>query len=129
MMILRDIETDRFNCTDTERAAFEAGIKLASLYHQFIGTPVGPENRHSLETAMEQAMRTQPHVMEAKVVIDQEVLSGEMGEMGYVSLNEKMISAMVAVRVKDTICTGRMEYISELEYPLMWVESMERKDP
>ncbi|MCI2413518.1 MAG: dihydroneopterin aldolase, partial [Cuniculiplasma sp.] len=26
-----------FHCTDRERAIFEAGIKLGSIYHQYVG--------------------------------------------------------------------------------------------
>ena len=121
---MASIDSDRFNCTFGERAAFEAGIKLASLYHQFIGTPVGEKNRVELETAMEGAMRMQPHVIDAKVTIDHDALIDSMGDMDYCSLNEKMIRAMVKIMVDRKECTARMEYLKEMDYPLMWIEEM-----
>ena len=30
---------DRFACSRRERAVFEAGIKMGTIYHQFVGTP------------------------------------------------------------------------------------------
>ncbi|MFH0966806.1 MAG: dihydroneopterin aldolase family protein, partial [Methanobacteriota archaeon] len=39
--------------SDRERAAFEAGIKLGALYHQWVGTPVSRESANSLKLAME----------------------------------------------------------------------------
>jgi hypothetical protein len=32
-----DVADSYFSCTDSERAAFEAGIKLGTVYHQFVG--------------------------------------------------------------------------------------------
>ncbi len=118
------IDSDRFNCTIRERAAFEAGIKLASLFHQFIGTPVGERNRVQLETAMEGAMRMQPYVIDTQVAIDTIAMVDSMGGKDYCSLGEKMIKAMVKIRVESTECTARIEYLKEMDYPLMWIEEM-----
>ncbi|MEE9268050.1 MAG: dihydroneopterin aldolase family protein, partial [Thermoplasmata archaeon] len=41
---MEDPTADYFECTDAERAAFEAGIKLGSIFHQYVGAPVSPEN-------------------------------------------------------------------------------------
>ncbi len=35
--------------TNREIAAFEAGIKLGALYHQFVGSPISPKTADSLE--------------------------------------------------------------------------------
>ena len=35
-----EVAASRFNCSEKERAIFEAGIKMATIYHQFVGTPV-----------------------------------------------------------------------------------------
>ena len=45
-----------FNCSIRERAVFEAGIKLAAVYHQFIGTPISASNAESLERAIEEGV-------------------------------------------------------------------------
>jgi hypothetical protein len=122
---MRTIETDRFGCSEGERAAFEAGIKLGSLFHQFIGTPVRPESRGDLERAMTSALLCQPHVIGAEVRIDEDVLKSSLNEFGYSSLDGKMIEARVEVVVGEAICTGRLKWIEELGYPLMWVESVD----
>ncbi len=41
-----------FECTEAERAAFEAGIKMGTIYHQFVGVPVSSESVETLERAM-----------------------------------------------------------------------------
>ena len=42
--------------TPVMQAAFEAGIKLGALYHQFIGSPVSRDSADSLERGMSEAM-------------------------------------------------------------------------
>lgn len=121
------IETDQFNCAEGERAAFEAGIKLGSLFHQFIGVPVRAENRSSLEKAMTSAVLTQPHVIEAEVRIDEGELSRSLSRFGYCSLNERMIDAKVSIRVGSSICNARLGWMEEMGYPLMWIESMRKE--
>lgn len=121
---MRAIESDLFNCTDGERAAFEAGIKLGSLYHQFIGVPVRPESRKDLERSMTAAVMSQPHVVDAKVTIDEEVLRESLTRFGYCSLKDRMMAAEVTIRVNETCCRARMDWIEELGYPLMRIESI-----
>ena len=125
---MKTIETDMFECSDGERAAFEAGIKLGSLFHQFIGVPVRDENRKDLENAMRSAVLTQPHVVEAEVRIDEEELSRSVSRFGYCSLNERMIDATVQIRFESTICTARLGWLEEMGYPLMWIESIRKEN-
>ena len=63
-----------FHCTDGERAAFEAGIKLGGLFHQFVGTPVSLGNVESIEQGIRDAVRAQPFVKVVHVVIDRKML-------------------------------------------------------
>ena len=39
MVSREDLANSRFNCSVKERACFEAGIKMGTIYHQFVGTP------------------------------------------------------------------------------------------
>ncbi|HUS56931.1 MAG TPA: dihydroneopterin aldolase family protein, partial [Thermoplasmata archaeon] len=48
-----------FDCSDEERATFEAGIKLGTIYHQFVGVPVSADNVDTLERAMEAGSEVQ----------------------------------------------------------------------
>ncbi|HEU12762.1 MAG TPA: dihydroneopterin aldolase, partial [Euryarchaeota archaeon] len=51
-----------FNCNDRERAVFEAGIKLGTIYHQFVGTPISKDNVEPLERSIEESIKVQPFV-------------------------------------------------------------------
>ena len=55
-----------FTPTKKEIAAFEAGIKLGALYHQFVGSPVSAKTASSLEKAMQESISLQPYVREVK---------------------------------------------------------------
>ncbi|HDL14765.1 MAG TPA: hypothetical protein ENH28_01180 [Euryarchaeota archaeon] len=106
--------------TDGEIAAFEVGIKLGALFHQFTGTPVSIKTKSSLEKAMGEAMKNQPYVIEAEVKIDEEMLRNSLkNPFGYVSLEGKMIYARVRIKFGNASFTGVLEYSPEIDYPEM----------
>ncbi|MEK6986497.1 MAG: dihydroneopterin aldolase family protein, partial [Candidatus Thermoplasmatota archaeon] len=72
----RDPTKDYFAGNDRDRAAFEAGIKLGSIYHQFIGAPLTRETARDLERAIEAGTRVQPLVEDVRVRIDRTRLHG-----------------------------------------------------
>ncbi|BAW31759.1 MAG TPA: dihydroneopterin aldolase family protein [Methanothermobacter sp.] len=111
-----------FKClSDRERAVFEGAISMGALFHQFIGTPVNKETIYSLKTAMEDSIKLQPSIEDVKVEIDlDDVESG----FGYVSLEGKMLNVKITSRFKDVKAIIRMEYIDELNYPLIYVEDV-----
>ena len=113
------LSKEYFNCDKTERAAFEAGIKLASLYHTYMGSPVNLDSVEHFEKAMEKGMMTQPYVKEAEVWIDREVLSSSMSSYGYSSLNERMLKARIRVEYEGVAVVAELGWIEELSYPLM----------
>ncbi len=102
-----------------EIAAFEAGIKLGALFHQFIGVPVSHENAEILEKAMESCMKLQPYVVHAEVKIDREKLSEKLSGFNYCSLEGDMIYARVEVEVEGSRAVGVLEWDEEKRYPLM----------
>ena len=116
-----------FNCSDRERAVFEAGIKLASLYHQYIGSPLNKEKVDHFEKAMEDGMKVQPYVEDAEVKIDRSVLEGSISHFGYGSLNERMLIAKVRISYEGIKVTASMGWIEELHYPLMRIDSIEEE--
>src|SRR5256885_9947679 len=73
-IMARDPTGRYFAGTDRDRAAFEAGIKLGSILHQYIGVPLTRENATSLERAIEAAARVQPLVEGVGVRIDRQRL-------------------------------------------------------
>ena len=113
-----------FKCSDRDRASFEAGIKLASLYHQYVGAPVNRENISYLEDAMENGLLAQPYVVSSSVKIDMEVLDDHLSHYGYASLNDRMIEAMVIVEYMGIRVKASMGWIDELNYPLMRIDSI-----
>lgn len=105
--------------SDREKCVFECGIKLATAYHQFVGTPVSARSRRSLEKAIAQALENQPYVENAQVKIRMR----NTGKSRYVPLNGDMMDVAVVVRYGTARCAGRMKYIKG--YPLMFIEKIE----
>ena len=122
---MRVEETETFkkyfkNLTDRERAVFEGGITLGALFHQFVGTPVSKYNKESLEQAIEEAMKNQPCVYDIKVRIK------DAGEK-YVSLDGRMLDVDLKIKINKTIAHLKLEYIPELDYPLMYVKDIKEE--
>lgn len=113
-----------FNCTDVQRALFEAGIKLGTVYHQFVGTPVSAENVEVLEGAIEASISVQPFVRSVKVIIDRERLRVPTDQYDYLSLSGDMLTVELEVRYKDASVRVAMEYKPELQYPLMFIREV-----
>lgn len=103
--------------TNEEIAAFEAGIKLGAMYHQFVGAPVSIETAASLEQAMEESISLQPYVESVSVKIDRKMLSENF--YGYGELAGKMIRAEVRIDYQGAVVRARLEYDPEKDYPLM----------
>lgn len=114
----------RFNCTERERAVFEAGIKMATIYHQFVGTPVNLDTVQGLEESIANAIEVQPYVDSATVKIDRSVFTKDGDTYSYVSLTGDMIDAVVTIGLRKTKVTAEMRFDEELGYPLMFVSSI-----
>ena len=115
-----------FNCTEPERACFEAGIKLGALFHQFVGVPLNPSNTKHIENAMREAVLSQPYVVGAEVRLDALLVKESLSHFGYCTLEGRMIDAMVTVELGKVRAIARLKQVDALKYPLMWVEKVER---
>jgi len=113
-----------FSCSDRERAAFEAGIKLGTIYHQFVGVPLSSKNVETLEKAIEAGSKVQPFVEDVKVRIDREKLRSKHGVYDYVSLTGDMLNVTLVVRYKTAMAKASMKFIEEMNYPLMFIENI-----
>ena len=113
-----------FGCEARERAAFEAGIKLGTIYHQFVGTPVASSNVDSLEKAIEEGVMVQPFVERVKVNIDRSQLRDKKNEFDYQTLTGNMISVELTIRMDEVRAVTVMRYIDELKYPLMYIKEI-----
>jgi hypothetical protein len=109
-----------------EVAAFEAGIKFGSLYHQFAGTPVSPASADSLARAMEAAIENQPHCVDVQVAIRdadlREAIAAASAE--YVELTGSLLDVSMRIEYEDVTVYASMAM--EDGYPLMQVDSIER---
>ncbi len=117
-----------FSCTDSERAVFEAGIKLAMVYHQFVGVPVTRASARSLEKAIAEAIRIQPWVVRARARIERSALRRSAGRYRYRALDGSMISVDVVTRYGDAEAHCAMRYVGELGYPLMFIRRVVSKE-
>ncbi len=115
----------RFNCTVSERACFEAGIKMATIYHQFVGTPFCDRNVSELEDTIAECIRVQPYVLDAVVRIRRGA-GGKEDQYSYTSLTGDMIDAVVKISLNGTVVTAEMRYDEELQYPLMYVSDVQK---
>ena len=125
MVSREDLANSRFNCSVKERACFEAGIKMGTIYHQFVGTPFSLANVTGLEKAIEDAIKVQPYVSDAKVRINTEGLVRNGDTYSYKSLTGEMIDAVVKIDLDGTKVTAEMRYDAELGYPLMYISKVD----
>lgn len=113
-----------FNCSLRERAVFEAGIKLGTIYHQFVGTPVCAANVDILEKAIQDGVGVQPFVEEVRVHIDRSALRGKKDAYDYQTLTSNMMEVSLVIKIENVRVKAEMRYIEELNYPLMFVREV-----
>jgi len=118
-----DPTREYFDGNDRDRAAFEAGIKLGSIAHQYVGAPLTEATAPSLERAIEAATRVQPFVERVRVRIDRKRMRVR-GPYRYGVLTEDLLHVEVAVRVGSARAVGTLRYVPELDYPLMYLKAI-----
>ena len=121
-----DVDKEYFsNITTRERAIFEGAISMGALFHQFVGTPVNKNTKESLEKAMEDSLNLQPAIENVDVEIRFDKLEESMTEFDYTSLTGDMLDVKIYTKVDDVLAVIRIEFIEELNYPLMYIEKIE----
>lgn len=121
-----DVDEKYFkNISKRERAIFEGAITMGALFHQFIGTPVSIKSVESLEKSIENAMELQPCINRVEIKINREILEKIENEYDYISLTGEMLDVKVVSGYSGKRAVIRLKYISELKYPLMYVEAIE----
>src|SRR5437016_14348283 len=103
-----------FAGSDRDRAAFEAGVKLGSIVHQYVGSPLTSATAPSLERAIEAATRVQPLVERVRVRIDRERMRTR-GPYKYGVLTEELLDVEGSVRVGTEPAGGALRYVPELD--------------
>ena len=121
-----DVDKEYFsNITSRERVIFEGAISMGALFHQFVGTPVNRNTKEGLEKAMEDSLSLQPAIENVEVEIRFDKLEESMTEFDYTSLTGDMLDVKIHTKVDDALAIIRIEFIEELNYPLMYVEDIE----
>jgi hypothetical protein len=116
--------------SDRERACFETGIKLGALYHILSGIPIRNNENiiNSIERGIESAISCQPYVKSVKIYLDREKISGtKESEYDYDEINGKMIQAELIIEYESIHVIAKIEWVPELEYPLMYIEKIHEK--
>lgn len=108
------------NITKRERAIFEGGISMGALFHQFVGTPVNQKTKENLERSIEESFKLQPCIENVEVKIN----LTDNTEFDYISLSGDMLDVRIHTVIDDVKAVIRIEFIEELNYPLMYVEDI-----
>ena len=116
-----ELAAKKFRCSTKERALFEAGIKLGTIYHQFVGVPLDQDSVDALEGAIEKGVLVQPYVESVRVRIDRSIFGPKKDEYSYHSLSGDMLDVVLVIRVDDVRVTAEMRYDPVLKYPLMYI--------
>ncbi len=120
-----DVDKEYFsNITTRERAIFEGAISMGALFHQFVGTPVNKNTKNGLEKSMEESLKLQPAIEDVNVTIRFDKLEQSMTEFEYTSLTGDMLDVKIYTKVENVKATIKIEFIEELNYPLMYVEDI-----
>ncbi len=114
-----DPASNYFSCNDKERAIFEAGVKLGSIYHQYTGIPINKSNVDFLERAIEKAVSAQPFVTMVKVSVDRRKVGKSKPAYRYKTLLGDMMDVKLHIKYGKAIVEGRMAWVSSMNYPLM----------
>ena len=115
------------NINSRERAIFEGAITMGALFHQFIGTPINKESAPSLEKAMKESLELQPAIEKVDAKIDLDRLNSALSTFEYTSLNGDMLDIKIYTKVDNITAIIRIEFIEELNYPLMYVEDIQEE--
>ncbi|MCL2509944.1 MAG: dihydroneopterin aldolase family protein [Methanomassiliicoccaceae archaeon] len=120
-----DLAAKKFKCSTKERALFEAGIKMGTIYHQFVGVPLDQDSVDALEDAIEKGVLVQPYVESVKVEIDRSIFSPKRDEYSYRSLSGEMLDVILVIKIDNIRVKAEMRYDPVLKYPLMYISNME----
>lgn len=114
--------------SNRERACFETGIKLGALYHIMSGIPIRSDDKiiSSIEKGIEAAISCQPYVESVMVILDKEKILGDKdAPFNYDEITGKIIRAELFLKYEDVEVQAKVDWIEELQYPLMYIEKIQ----
>ena len=77
-----------------------------------------------MEKAIEESLSLQPAIENVEAEIKFDKLEENMSGFDYTSLSGDMLDVTIYTKVKNTEAKIRIEFIEELNYPLMYVEDI-----
>ncbi|GBC72059.1 hypothetical protein HRbin02_01849 [Candidatus Calditenuaceae archaeon HR02] len=112
--------------SDSERAAFEAGVALATAYHYLLGLPLPrrPASIKRLLVHMSEGLAAQPFRERVKVRVKRLRIGKSAYKYG--RIDARNIEVSVVVRYGRSRVWGRLSWLEELDYPLMRIEKVVR---
>ena len=116
--------------SERERACFETGIKLGALYHILCGIPIQSNENiiNSIEQGIESAISCQPYVKSVKIHLDRDKILGKKeSEFDYDEITGKIIQAELNLEYESVNVVAKVEWVNQLEYPLMYIEKIHKK--
>ncbi|MEJ2252428.1 MAG: dihydroneopterin aldolase family protein [Candidatus Lokiarchaeota archaeon] len=117
--------------SNRERASFELGIKLGALYHILCGIPIS-KNEYtisSIEKGIEAAISTQPFVKSVNISLNKSKIIGtKSNQYDYDEVTGKIIDAKVKVVYENIEIVGKIKWIDNLNYPLMYVDKIIKRN-
>ncbi|MHA1647922.1 MAG: dihydroneopterin aldolase family protein, partial [Promethearchaeota archaeon] len=137
---MEKIADSYFDATMTarERAIFETGIKLTTIFHQFGGTPIAndPKIIKDVSTGIEAAILSQPYVKKAKIQIifpqdkeeKEERIHGKFHPYDYTEISGRNLVAEVLLEYNNWEIVGKVEWKEDLQYPLMYIKKILEKN-
>ena len=130
------------NLTSRDRAMFELGIKLGALFHQFSGSPISnnPDIITQLTKGIEASIKSQPFVTDVQVKLKvppphlekQKEAQRKDKKKGtpydYTEISGKNLQALITLVYKNWKVIGNIEWVAEIQYPLMFISKIEKID-
>jgi hypothetical protein len=114
--------------SDRERACFEAGIKLGAIFHSVVGLPVLNKEDviKAIQDGITASFKNQPYVrdLRLRINVDTGKQYTKRHEFDYTLIKEHMIDLELDLLYKQTRLSGKIQWIPELGYPLMYVKEI-----
>jgi len=92
------------------------------MYHQYVGAPLDLHTIPTLEKAIEESIRVQPHVESVIVKIDEDSVASKINKFGYTELEGNMLDVELVVAYGTAKVLVKMQYDEDADYPLMFIE-------